>query len=356
MPHRYSFHQIVAIAITIIFICLLAQCTPKTTTDPTSSKASVPNGHITEQDNAPQEVWIDADLAVGMTNYGSPGYSDVDDGYAILQLLHHPAIHITGISSVYGNTRIDDSYRLCQEMVATFGNYEIPVFKGAGEPINLRSLTSNDGVEAMARSLMIKPQKILAIGPATNVGILLLQYPELRDSIQEVILVAGRRTERDFFAIGNGDTRFRDLNFDLDNTAFQVLLESGVPIALCPFEISSKVWLKAQDLDTLSKGTAGSQWLANKSRPWLAQWYDMGADGFNPFDVLASHYLIRPQDIISETLNARLVIHSDDTVGEDQQEVFKNYLLCTEEDGYPVTYCYDVVPNFHNNLISTFVK
>ena len=71
--------------------------------------------------------------------------------------------------------------------------------------------------------------------------------------------------------------------------------------------------------------------MAEASRAWLQQWVDQGADGFNPFDVLASHYIISPEDIVSEELNARLEIHQDDTVKENNKQVFKSYLLCDKE-------------------------
>src|SRR5680860_494682 len=36
---------------------------------------------------AKKKVWIDTDLAVGMKRHNRPGFSDVDDGYAVLQLM-----------------------------------------------------------------------------------------------------------------------------------------------------------------------------------------------------------------------------------------------------------------------------
>lgn len=302
-----------------------------------------------------KNVWIDSDLSVGMKRYGRPGYSDVDDGYAILQLMQSEAVKIHGISAVFGNTRIDDAFRLCQHMADKYTYYEIPVYKGAGHAIDLNKVSTNEAVEAMANSLKEQSLTIMAIGPATNVGILLLKYPELAKNIDEVVLVAGRRSEDAYFAIGNQGRRARDLNFDLDNDAFRLLFQNQVAVTLCPFEISHKVWLNEHDLKTLSQKSEGAQWLAHHSKVWLDQWKEQGASGFNPFDVLASHYIIKPHDIIYEKLNARLEIYPDDTVGENQREVVKNYLICDDnEKGYPIRYCYDVIIDYHDRLIATF--
>jgi len=195
----------------------------------------------------------------------------VDDGYAILQLFKADNIHITGISAVFGNTRIDDAFELCKKMVNEFSSYPISVYKGAGKKLDLAEVETNDAVEAMAAALRKKPQTILAIGPATNVGLLLLLYPELASQIQEVVLVAGRRTPTSYFEIGNPVRHAPDLNFDLDNDAFRILFQREIKIALCPFEISNKVWMTQKDLDSLKNGATGNDWLAESSKPWLQQ-------------------------------------------------------------------------------------
>ncbi len=299
-----------------------------------------------------KQVWIDTDLSVGMKRHQREGYCDVDDGFAVLQLMKADNIEIKGISAVFGNTLIENSFPLSQK-ITEFSEVDIPVYKGAGEAIKLQDLTSNEAVEALAEALRKEKMTIMAIGPATDMGILLLKYPELKDQIEEVVLVAGRRKHTDHFGIGNKGVYARDLNFDLDNDAFRIMFEHGVKVVLCPFEISSKVWVKKEDLDILAKGDAGNQWISEASEAWLEQWIGLGADGFNPFDVLASHYIIAPEDIISEDLNAHLEIHPDDTIAENDKKHFKQYLICDKSDGFPVTYCYDVVEDYHQKLMDS---
>ena len=303
-----------------------------------------------------KKIWIDTDLAVGMKRHTREGYCDVDDGFAVLQLIKAKNIEICGIGAVFGNTTIDNAYSLSQYMGREFAEKNISVFAGAAEAIDLSNVQTNEAVEALADALKKQPMVLMAIGPATNIGLLLLKYPELKERIIEVVLVAGRRKPTDYFKIGNKGNHARDLNFDLDNDAFRILFELGVPVTLCPFEISNKVWLKQADIDQLKKsGDPGNVWLAEASQAWLQQWLDQGAHGFNPFDVLASHYLISPEDIISEVLNAHLEIHPDDTIKTNDRKVFKHYLLCDRRPGFPVTYCYDVVSDYHRRLLESFL-
>lgn len=303
-----------------------------------------------------KKVWIDTDLSVGMLRHRRPGYCDVDDGYAVLQLLYSKTIEVVAISSVFGNTTIENASAIGKYMSNEFTAGKVPVYEGASEALHLNKVETNDAVEALAAALRNDDLVIMAIGPATNIGLLLLKYPELSAKIKEVVLVAGRRTAKDYFKIGNKGNHAQDLNFDLDNDAFRLLFEHKVPVVLCPFEISNKVWIGQEDLETLKDGNPANEWLAEASQNWLQQWLDQGAKGFNPFDVLASHYIIAPDDIISESLNARLEIHLDDTVKENSKTVFKQYLLCDKNEGFPVKYCYDVVSDYHQKLMQSLKK
>ena len=303
-----------------------------------------------------KNIWIDTDLSVGMKRYHREGYSDVDDGYALLQLFKAKNVKVHGISAVFGNTKIDDAFRLCNKMSTAFAPYKIPVYKGASDKIDLTNVETNPAVKALAKALKKEPLSIMAIGPATNVGILLLLHQELKSQIKEVVLVAGRRTPTSYFKIGKPQSRHApDLNFDLDNDAFRILFEHGVKVVLCPFEISNKVWLTAKDLATLKNGQPGNDWLSQESQPWLQQWLDGGEAGFNPFDVLASHYLIAPEDLVMEELNAHLEIHPNDMLLDTPGHNFKQYLICDKSAGFPVTYCHDVVKDYHEKLMQSLL-
>ena len=301
-----------------------------------------------------KNIWIDTDLSVGMHRTKRAGYCDVDDGFAILQLMKSNKVKINGISTVFGNTDIESAYRLSNYMVDHFAPYTIPVYKGARTHLDINDVQTNDAVDALYNALLGASMIIMAIGPATNIGLLLSKYPLITSQIQEVVLVAGRRKPTDIFAIGNMGGVAQDLNFDLDNDAFQILLQSGVPTTLCPFEISSKVWVDNNDLISLAQGDVACKWLAHHSQPWHDQWIVQGASGFNPFDVLASHYIVHPEDIIFESLNARLELYEDDTKLGNNKNIFKNYLICDQSFGYGVRYCHDVVDDYHVRLMKTF--
>ncbi|HZJ18986.1 MAG TPA: nucleoside hydrolase, partial [Pricia sp.] len=109
-----------------------------------------------------KKIWIDTDLSVGMKRHKREGYCDVDDGFAVLQLMKAKNIEIRGISAVFGNTGIENAFALSQYMSGEFAENQIPVFKGAGEGIDLRNVQTNDAVEALAKTLKNHPMTIMA--------------------------------------------------------------------------------------------------------------------------------------------------------------------------------------------------
>ena len=297
---------------------------------------------ITENIDPGKNIWIDADVAIGTGNE-MDGYNDVDDAFALVQLLKHPEFNIQGISTVFGNTDIDNAFRLASEIVKANSSASISVYKGAAGPMDKAAIKENVATQAMADALSKGKMSILAIGPATNVGTLLALHPTLADSILSVILVAGRRTANDHFLVGPyHDTPFPDLNFELDPTAFQFLLQSQVPVVLHPFEISHKVWITQSDIEQLAKKNDAGKYLADNTTNWLSFWDQLGADGFNPFDLLASTWLMDPSTCKCEDLPVDIQLYPDDR--SKAKQVFKPYLIVSPalKSSRKVRYCWDV--------------
>lgn len=299
----------------------------------------------------PKAVWIDTDLAIGLSDPVT-GYADVDDAFALLDLFAAPeAVTIRGISAVFGNTTMPQARRLAQDLSDRFGA-GWPVAPGAAGPLDLQSVQGTAATEALAQALADGPMHILAIGPATNVATLVLLYPELASQIESVILVAGRRGPEQHFQVGpHHSPPFPDLNFDLDPLAFQLMLQAGLPLVLAPFEVSHKVWIEAGDLDRLAGRNEAGAYLATHSRAWLAQWQPYGCTGFNPFDVLASSWFIDPTGFGAVDLPVRIDVHRDDTA-PGRPGAYKPYLIAAPgHAGLPrVHYIHTPPPTFKATL------
>lgn len=250
-------------------------------------------------------VWIDTDPALGELE------RDVDDGFALIQAFRSPELDIRGVSVVFGNAPLDRGLPIARRLVREFGPPGIEVVPGAAEA---RALGEESAASrAIATALRAEPLTILALGPATNVATVLDRHPELAKRIVRVVAVAGRRPGQRFTTGTTNANGHRDFNFELDPAAFRVLLASGVPLVLAPFEISSKIWLAEKDLDQLASGPAAARALAAPARDWLALWRRLfSVEGFNPFDTLAIGYVVSPRGFACETLPIEIRTLPDD--------------------------------------------
>src|SRR4051795_11239591 len=73
-------------------------------------------------------IVLDTDLAMGQ-----PG-SDIDDGFALALALAEPGLSVELVTTVNGNTDVDNATRLTVELLQRIGR-EVEVVRGAGRPL-----------------------------------------------------------------------------------------------------------------------------------------------------------------------------------------------------------------------------
>jgi pyrimidine-specific ribonucleoside hydrolase len=172
-----------------------------------------------------------------------PGH---DDAVAILLAVGSPRIDLLGVTTVFGNCKVEDATRNALDVLALAGREDIPVASGASEPMKgtavlgnyvhgasgldgptLRRSTaipvSTDAVEWMAHTIAESdhPVTLVATGPITNVAQLVSTRNDLHSKIAEVVFMGGS-TER-----GN-HTPYAEFNTYADPEALDLVLRSGI--------------------------------------------------------------------------------------------------------------------------------
>ena len=292
----------------------------------------------------PIPIWIDTDPAVGVAD------RDVDDGFALLQAFTRRArCALRGVRQRTAHAGVADR----PVDVGGFGPRSacLPAPQSGGPGRD--NAATHARLPRLARALVV-----LVLGPATNVATVGGMQPALRDRIVRIVAVAGRRPGQRFTTGTTNPSGHRDFNFEEDPEAFRVLLAAGVPLTLAPFEISSKVWLRAADLDSIVRDDPKAEWIVGPARKWLALWTrTFGVDGFNPFDTLAVARITSPSQVTCETLPARIDVLPDDSTEARVQGTKverKPYLLVSREFGAglpAVEYCYQASEHFKPDLL-----
>lgn len=151
----------------------------------------------------------------------------LQDAYALLLAAHHPRAKLVGVSTVHGNSSLDNTtYNTCAVLEA-LGRSDVPVVRGAAKPLQRDAVhapqyhgaTGLDGVsllpvpkhyrpkdlpsgmEAVHSLMMQEPQEsivIVATGPLTNVAQLLLSFPDVVSVVSGISVMGG--------AVGDGYT------------------------------------------------------------------------------------------------------------------------------------------------------
>lgn len=292
------------------------------------------------------DVWLDVDVAAGIPQ------RDVDDALALIQAFHSPSLRVRGVSAVYGNASLEDGLPIAREVLAKFGPQGLEVHAGAASSDELGE--TNDAVRAMAKALREKPMTILALGPLTNVGSLLRLHPTVHDKIESIVIVAGRRPGQRFTYRTAKGQAFRDFNFENDPEAMQVILDTDIEVVLAPWEVSSHIWMRQRDLDSLKQRSDSGAWIARNSQNWITMWKKrFGTPGFNPFDTLGVGWVTHPGLIQNFRGAAWIESRADDTVTDQGEAPKKPYLLVDPDrsDGRMVTYCYKPLKRFKKILL-----
>ena len=252
-----------------------------------------------------RKLWIDTDCMVDREDGNLiNGRADQDDGFALVAMLHLPALFdVVGVSSVFGNGPGASTYASLTKLIVKHdtidvkgeppnetGSLPIPqrkVFLGASQFLQTRTNASafehddiHEKVQTDASIAIVKQlqgiyaanQKhgaveekltILAIGPVTNIAsaILLMQTTKkdhLINVIDKVVVCGGYRKEGQLFRVGMEQKKdhsdLGDMNFDFDVLAVQTLLQTaGLHVVMSGFEAATSFWLTPERLKELVK-------------------------------------------------------------------------------------------------------
>lgn len=191
---------------------------------------------------------------------------DIDDWMAMLYLVNHPRVDVRGITVVgTGACHLDPGTQNALDLMMLAGHPEMPVAKGLAEPMeydhqfppdirepvdDLYGLTLPDNpaeplpdaVAFLEQILEESDEKIgiLAIGPLTNLGVLLANRPDLAEKIGRIFIMGGAvDVPGNVHAADASIPNFvSEWNVYLDPVAADIVFRSGAPVTLAPLDVT----------------------------------------------------------------------------------------------------------------------
>lgn len=293
-----------------------------------------------------EKVWIDTDIAIG--KFGR----DVDDGIALIMALKSDKLEIVGISLV---TWPNYGYKVTQKLLGWYNDgSEIPVYKGVTSA-DIPNYRQNEAVDAMAEALRKHEMTIIALGPVSNIALMLQRYPELAPRIKNVVWCAGRQPAQKF-APGNGKVNVCDCNFEEDPEAAQILIAADINITLAGYEPASNIYLSKTDIAPLkNSGNKGDRWLYKQLSKWLKIWrVGIGStEGFIPFDAITlGSFISKDYMQVYENIPVQISELKNDSWLWSFKKV-KPYLLVSEsfKSSNDVDYYYHTDPDYKQFIL-----
>ena len=241
---------------------------------------------------------------------GDPGH---DDAIAWVLANASPLLDIRACTSVCGNQTIEKtSYNAMRIM--TLVDLKVPFAIGRKKPLLSDPIIAPtvhgesgldgpalpeptitpqpmDAVELMAKTLheSADPITLVPTGPLTNVGALLLLYPELKPKIARISLMGGG------ISYGNW-TPAAEFNILVDPEAADTVFRSGVPITMAGLDVTEKALIFPEDFERIRA-------LNNPVATVVAEWLDFfyqfhrskGYEGAPVHDAIAVTALIKPE-------------------------------------------------------------
>ncbi|MCW2846322.1 MAG: hypothetical protein JWR90_296 [Marmoricola sp.] len=193
-----------------------------------------------------------------------------DDALALMFAMRHPDIDVQAITCVAGNTSVENAAANTLRILDLLDAPKIPVALGARRPLiepprdaswihgthglgdvelppSDRSIEPVHAVELMRRCLLGAEAQmtIIALGPMTNIAMLLRLHPEITGCIKQIIFMGGSAT------VGNA-TPVAEFNFWHDPEAAHIVLTSGLPLTMYGWDILWSMRVGAQKVAELS--------------------------------------------------------------------------------------------------------
>ncbi len=179
----------------------------------------------------------------------------VDDAGALMMACASDRLDILAVTTVSGNVSLEHTHPNTLNVLKLFGREDIPVAKGADRPLvrppfraslvhggngiqgyrfpenTTKAETSLPAAAYMAKVLEEReePVTIVALGPMTNVAILLLSRPDLKGKIARIVFMGVSYQDGNPAPLGT-------FNVMVDPEAFRICLESGVDFYACPLD------------------------------------------------------------------------------------------------------------------------
>jgi inosine-uridine nucleoside N-ribohydrolase len=261
----------------------------------------------------------------------------IDDAIALLLALRSPELDVAGVSVVQGNVGIEPGTVNALRILEIAGRGEVPVAAGppvplVREPRRSELVHGSDGLadlglpapegkplDEYAPALIVRmledsdePTTIVALGPLTNLAIVLLSAPQVIPQIERVVLMGGSvRWEGNI-------TPAAEYNIHEDPEAASIVFRSPVATTMIGLNVTMQAILGKRECEQLAASDDEIERLVGRLGLHIVRIYERfyGIPGFALHDPLAVGVAIDPSLIRTERRHVLVDLSPGPTAGQ----------------------------------------
>ncbi len=201
----------------------------------------------------------------------------------MLLAVKSPALNVLGVTCVDGNCTLEEVARNTLAVLDWAGATHVPVALGASRPLcespsyayevhgkdglgglNLpgssRKPLAQPAVAFLRDTLLdaAAPITLIALGPLTNIALLLVQHPEVKGKLARIVNMGGS------MSAGGNATAAAEFNIRHDPEAADIVYRSGVPILMYGLDVFRKVRFSRDEASAFTQSGAKCLQLAGR--------------------------------------------------------------------------------------------
>nr|WP_309084911.1 nucleoside hydrolase [Chelativorans sp.] len=186
-----------------------------------------------------------------------PGH---DDAIALVMAHRSPAIDLLGVTTVCGNAPLAKTTSNALRILELIGARDVPVAAGCVQPLArplvlgtadgpsgldgspyllepTTELVPMHGVDFLAKLLREadEPVVVAPTGPLTNIGMLLLKHPDVKEKIARIVLMGGAFWRRSEIITPT------EFNIFCDPEAARIVIDSGLDVTMVGLDVTMHV-------------------------------------------------------------------------------------------------------------------
>lgn len=195
-----------------------------------------------------------------------------DDAIALYVALADPSVDVVGVTTVMGNTTLDNATRNALALLEHVDRTDVPVIPGAARPFSDELVTAEEvhgpgGLPEHVREALPEPTQepvdgnavefiveqarehrddltIAALGPQTNLALALAVEPRIAEWVDDIYLMGGALT------VTGNVTPMASFNFYVDAAAASRVVQEATP-KLVGLDVTERVYVSTAEIERL---------------------------------------------------------------------------------------------------------